>query len=333
MAGLGRMSRISCSVALDAPGLQFGHLAVPWSDDAQAYGVIPVPIAVAAGGPGPTALLVAGVHGDEYEGQVALRRVLRALHPATLTGRVVVLPALNLPAVRVARRVSPIDGANLNRAFPGDPDGPPTAQIAHWVEAVLLPQVQVALDLHSGGAASEYLPCAYVYEGGPHHAAKRALAHAFGADLAVFVGSTAETRSLSAACERARVPMIAAELGGGATLSRQALAVAEAGIWAVLRHAGLLPQVQGDADRRTRPMRVPDRSHFLMCPRDGLFEPAVWLGDTVQPDDLAGWVHDTQDPSIPPAAVTFRAGGTVVARALPVLKRRGDTLFTTAVAA
>ena len=327
------MTRISCSIALEGPGLRFGHLSVPWSDDAHAYGVIPVPIAVAAGYPGPTVLLVAGVHGDEYEGQFALRRVIRALDPASLSGRVIVLPALNLPAVRAARRVSPIDGMNMNRAFPGDPDGSPTAQIAHWVEAILLPTVQLAVDLHSGGTASEYLPCAYVYEGGVNDAQKRALADAFGAPLAVFVGSTAETRSVSAACERARVPMIAAELGGGGTVSRAALAAAEDGVWAVLRHAGLLPPQPGDADRRTRPVRVPDRSHFLMCPTDGLFEPAAWLGDTVAAGFLAGWVHDTQDPSVPPEPVAFAAGGIVVARRLPTLTRRGDTLFTTAVPA
>ena len=327
------MTRIACSIPLDAPGRQVGHLAVPWSDDAHAYGVIPVPIAVLSGRPGPTALLVAGVHGDEYEGPVALRRILAALDPATLAGRVIVLPALNLPAVRAARRVSPIDGANMNRVFPGDPDGGPTAQIAHYVETVLLPQVDLALDLHAGGNASEYLPCAYVYEGGPRDAAKRALAHAFGAGLAVFVGSTAETRSLSAACERARVPMIAAELGGGGWLSREALAVAEAGVWAVLRHASLLPAHEGDSDRRTQPVRIPDRRHFLMCPKNGLFEPAVWLGTRVNAGDLAGWVHDAEDLTTAPVPVHFGAAGIVIARRLPALAQRGDTLFSTAVPA
>ncbi len=325
------MTRITCSIPLDAPGMRIGHLGVPWSDDAHAYGVIPVPIAVAAGRPGPTALLVAGVHGDEYEGPVVLRRLLRRLDLAALVGRIIVLPALNLPAVRAARRVSPVDGVNMNRAFPGDPDGGPTLQIAHYVESVLLPQTQVALDLHAGGKASEYLPCAYVYEGGPQDAAKRALAHAFGAGFAVFVGSTAETRSLSAACERTGVPMIAAELGGGGMLSRDALAVADDGVWAVLRHAGLLPAEVGDAERRTRPVRVPDRRHFLMCPRDGLFEPAAWLGATVAPGTPAGWVHDPQDLAAEPTAVVFEVGGVIVARRLPALAQRGDTLFTTAV--
>ena len=326
------MSRIACSVNLDGPGRQVGHLAVPFSDDAHAYGVIPVPVAVLAGAPGPTVLLAAGVHGDEYEGLIVLRRLLHALDPARLAGRLIVLPALNLPAVRAARRTSPIDGANMNRAFPGDPDGGPTAQLAHYIEAVLLPRCQAALDLHSGGTTGEYLPCAYVYAGGPMAAAKAEMADAFGAPLAVVVGATAETRSLSAACERAGLPMIAAELGGGGTVSRDALRVAEDGVWAVLRHLGLLPAQPGDAARRTRRVVVPDRGHFLMCPAAGLFEPLAWLGDTVEAGTQAGWLHP-EDPGAEPHPVAFTHGGLVVARRVPAMAKRGDTLFTTAVPA
>ena len=65
-----------CSIDLDAPGKRIGHLRVSWSDDVHAYGVIPVPIAVIKGGDGPTALVTAGVHGDEYEGLVITRRLV-----------------------------------------------------------------------------------------------------------------------------------------------------------------------------------------------------------------------------------------------------------------
>jgi predicted deacylase len=311
------MTRIACSIPLDAPGLRIGHLSVPHSDDAHAYGVIPVPIAVLNGQPGPTMLLAAGVHGDEYEGQIAL----------------IVLPACNAPAVRAARRVSPVDGANMNRAFPGDPDGGPTAQIAHYIEAVLLPHCHYALDLHSGGRAAEYTPCAYVYAGGTMAAAKLAMAQAFAAPLALLVGSTAETRSLSAACERAGVPMIATELGGGGALSEAALAVAEDGVQGLLRHAGLLAPLAGDDARRTRCLHLPDRRHFLMSPRAGLFQPAVQLGQTVAEGMVAGWLHDVDDPAVEPRPVPFAAAGIVVARRLPVLTGAGDYLCTTAVPA
>lgn len=327
------MTRIACSIALEGEGRQVGVLSVPFSDDDHAYGVIPVPIAVLAGAPGPTVLLAAGVHGDEYEGPIVLRRLIHCLDPARLAGRLIILPALNLPAVRAARRTSPVDGANMNRAFPGDPDGGPTAQLAFYVETMLLPLCDAALDLHSGGTASDYLPCAYLYAGGPRAAAKAALAHAFAAPLAIVVGQTAETRSLSAACERQGVPMIATELGGGGFVSAEALAIAELGVQGVLRHLGTLPAEPGDAARRTRAVAIPDRSHFLMCPGSGLFEPAVRVGETVDPGATAGWLHDLDNPASPPVPVPFTAGGLVVARRLPALARRGDTLFTTAVEA
>ena len=80
-----------------------------------------IPIAVIRGAPGPTALLTGGNHGDEYEGPIALFDLARTLDPADLTGTVIIVPALNLPAFRAATRTSPIDRGNLNRSFPGSP--------------------------------------------------------------------------------------------------------------------------------------------------------------------------------------------------------------------
>jgi predicted deacylase len=78
-------------------------------------------------------------------------------------------------------------------------------------------------------------------------------------------------------------------------------------------------------------VQVPDRSHFLMCPATGLFEPLVALGETVEIGTQAGWLHDADDPAVPPIAVNFSSAGMVVVRRLPALARRGDYLFITAV--
>jgi predicted deacylase len=302
---------------------------VSHSDDAHAYGIIPVPIAVLAGRPGPTVLLTAGVHGDEYEGQIVLRRLLREIDPLSLAGRIILMPAVNLPAVRAGRRTSPIDGGNMNRAFPGSADGGPTAQIAYWIEAVLLPRCAAALDLHSGGRTAEYVPCGYVYEGGPRASEKRALARAFGAPLTVLVGSTAENRSLSAAAERAGIPMIATELAGGGTVSASGLAVADAGVRAVLSYLGVVAGAADAEERRTRFIRIPDRRHFVICPRPGIIEPVAALGDTVAAGDLAALVHDLDDPAAAPVGVHFGAAGIVIVRRLPAPALAGDYLFTT----
>ena len=85
--------RVTLNVDLEAAGRQVGTAAIEFSDDAHAYAAIPVPVVVLASGPGPTVLLAAGTHGDEWEGQLLLRRLIRSLDPARLHGRLIVLPA------------------------------------------------------------------------------------------------------------------------------------------------------------------------------------------------------------------------------------------------
>ena len=142
------------TVDFEADGKQIGWLRLPHSVTRSAYGVIPIPIAVIKNGTGPQdPTLTGGNHGDEYEGQIALTRLIQAFEAGFKSrGRVFILPALNLPAAVAGTRVSPLDGGNLNRVFPGDPHGSPTWQIADYVEQHLLPMVDMVGDFHSGGA-------------------------------------------------------------------------------------------------------------------------------------------------------------------------------------
>ena len=76
---------------------------------------------------------MAGNHGDEYEGEIALGRLIRRLDPARVRGEITILPMANVPAVMAARRRSPLDNGNLNRAFPGSPGGtPPSGWRISW---------------------------------------------------------------------------------------------------------------------------------------------------------------------------------------------------------
>ena len=130
---------LNCSIDLSSPGKRTGFLNLSYSNNRHAYGIIPIPIAVVARDNGPTVLLTAGNHGDEYEGMIALRNILAELKFEDIQGRVIFMPALNLPAVLADQRVSPLDGVNMNRAFPGDSAGGPTAVIADFIENKLLP--------------------------------------------------------------------------------------------------------------------------------------------------------------------------------------------------
>src|ERR1700712_15851 len=147
-------------VDFDAPGAQYGFVRLFHSVHRSAYGFIPLPMVVLQNGTGPTALFVSGTHGDEYEGQVALCNLARSLRPEAIQGRVILLPAANLPAALAGRRTSPIDDGNLNRLFPGDPDGSVTEQIAWFVEHELVARADMVVDLHSGGSSLMYVPSA-----------------------------------------------------------------------------------------------------------------------------------------------------------------------------
>ena len=92
------MTQVTSTIDLNAQGKQLGWLRVPHSVTRSAYGVIPVPIGVLNNGPGPQILITAGTHGDEYEGQVVLTRLLQQMRAEDMRGRLIVIPSLNTPA-------------------------------------------------------------------------------------------------------------------------------------------------------------------------------------------------------------------------------------------
>ncbi|SMH40505.1 succinylglutamate desuccinylase/aspartoacylase family protein [Mesorhizobium australicum] len=315
----------------EADGKQCDWLRAPYSTDLSGYGVVPIPIVCIRNGKGPTALLMAGSHGDEYEGQVALAALAREVDPADVRGRIIILPALNAPAVEAGRRVSPLDEGNLNRSFPGDSVGGPTAMIAHYVTTVLLPMADLAIDLHAGGRSCDYLPCALIRSGGTEKEQRELadLAAAFGAPVtSISDGSGGGGRTTFSAVGQGRgVPVLTAELGGRAALSREGLAIAERGLRRVLKRYGILPDIETDAATPTRFMRVRGRGAFVYAVRKGLFEPAVDLGAVVQACELAGVIHAVDRPWQTPEPVAFTEHGMVACRRAPTLTVPGDCLY------
>ncbi|MDF2781219.1 MAG: hypothetical protein K0S96_1023 [Geminicoccaceae bacterium] len=322
-------TRIRCFVDFERDGKQVAHLQLPHSSNVSAYGWIGIPICVIRNGSGPTLYLGAGNHGDEYEGQITLARLIRELDPGAIQGRLIILPAANLPAALAGQRCSPIDDGNLNRSFPGDPDGPPTAAIAHFIESVLLPLCDAALDLHSGGKTLDYLPSALVRQraGDPLAQAKLAALKAFGAPIGYLVSDAREDRTLTAAADRVGIVALGTELGGAGTVSLETLRIARAGVRDTLAHFGMIEPAPRAADRATtRLMQVAGPEYYVHAPCSGLFEPAFELGDEVAAGQPAGWIHFVDDPAAPAVEVPFQGAGTVICKR-PILRvERGDCL-------
>ena len=94
-----------------------------------------LPVLVAQGAqPGPTLLVSAGIHGNEYDGMVALRRVWEELDPSELSGTFVAIMCCNVDAHLVPDRNSAYDGQNLARVFPGKVDGTLTERVAYCIQ-------------------------------------------------------------------------------------------------------------------------------------------------------------------------------------------------------
>lgn len=316
-------------IDLSRDGKQVGWIHMHHSVTRSAYGDILIPLAVIRNGPGPTLLLMAGNHGDEYEGPIALTRLVRDLRPEHISGRVIVLTAANLPAVMAGTRTSPLDAGNLNRAFPGDPDGGPTSRIAHYIDSVLLPMADAYIDFHAGGASLDYLPfCSMRFSGNPDlDRRSRALLDAFASPLA-FIWAQAPGRGYSTAAANARgVPSLGGEFGGGGGVLREGLGLAEGGLRRVMHHLGILREAPPASAGTTRVVEVGGREYYVYAPEPGVFEPAAELGDEVRAGDPAGLIHFVDNPAREPAPCTFRTGGLVICRRAMGLTERGDCLF------
>src|SRR6185503_9812805 len=144
-------SRVRCDVDLDAPGRQAGYLRAPLSRNTSGWGTIEIPIVSVKNGSGPTILFTGGIHGDEYEGQIAVSRLARTLDPATVQGQVIMIPAVNMPAVMNDTRLSPVDNRDMNRCFPGNPRGTFSEMLAHFLDSNVLPFADVSVDIHTAG--------------------------------------------------------------------------------------------------------------------------------------------------------------------------------------
>jgi hypothetical protein len=310
-------STIHSEIDYDRPGRQVGYLYLPQSPHSDAWGAIPIPIAVLNGGPGPTVLLTGGNHGDEYEGPITLGRLIRELDPGALQGRLIILPALNTPAVLAGQRLSPLDGKNFNRAFPGNPEGSATEQIAHYVNAVLFPMADAFMDLHSGGSSLQVLASAIIEPAADPAQMARivAAARAFDAPLTVMLDNLGDPRTSTASAVRAGLTVVGTELTGGGGVNREGLKVCERGVRNVLAHLGVL-EAPGDAPPagNRRITRIPGPAAYVFAPRAGVFEAFHELGEAVEAGQPAGQVHLLDAPAEPPEVVHFRMSGTLYSK-------------------
>ncbi len=319
-------SPIEPTIPLDADGVHHGFLRLPYSRDDSAWGSIMIPITVVKNGEGPTALLTGANHGDEYEGPVALQELTVTLQPSDITGRVIIVPAFNYPAFRAGTRTSPIDKGNLNRSFPGAPDGTVTQKIADYFQRVLLPQTDIVLDFHSGGQTLDFIPlaAAHVMENTVQQAACYEAMQAFNAPYSVMLLEIDNVGMYDTAVEDMGKTFVSTELGGGGSATAKSIAIAKKGLRNVLIHAGILQgEMQIDP---TINIDMPDGDCFVFAQHDGLFEPMVDLGEDVTKGDVIARVWPMDRTGVPPLEYKATTTGLLISRHFPGVIKSGDCM-------
>src|SRR5262245_51589453 len=230
------MTQISSSVDFSKPGLQHGHLFIPYSYNLGGWANLMVPVTVLSQGDGPTALVMAGNHGDEYPGQVAILRMCRETNVDDVTGRLILVPCLNMPASKAMTRLSPLDGKNFNRCFPGDPSGTVSEMLADYLTTVLFPLADLVVDIHTGGRSMDFVPCAHMHLVPDREQRQKMIAgtEAWGSDLAFIYADVAGTGLLPVEAERQGKTVITTEMGGGEPVTTAVHRLTQSGLNNVL---------------------------------------------------------------------------------------------------
>lgn len=241
--------------------------------------------------PGPHLLITGGVHGDEFEPMVAIRRLMNLLQADRLQGRVTLVPVVNEPAFLLGSRTGP-DGLDLARTCPGRADGTSTEQIAYALSELIC-KADYYIDLHTGGTAYSVMPLT----GYMLHAdcevleIQRRMARAFNLPIVWGTSPELEGRSLSVA-RNVSVPAIYAEYLGGGRCSILGIEAYVGGCLNVMRELGMTEHPEPISkvvhiveDRR------PNSGHLQInhpAPMGGCFEPVVELGQQVQQGEVIG---------------------------------------------
>lgn len=323
---------IRTDIDLDRKGKQQGFLRVPYSHNLGGWANVMIPMTVVAHGAGPTVLVLGGNHGDEYQGQVALMKLARSISQEQVQGRLILIPSLNFPAALASTRLSPIDGMNLNRAFPGDSEGSVTSQIAHYLTHELFPISDAVIDIHSGGRSMEFVPCSHMHVVSDRLQRQAMLDAmlAWNTDFCFLYTDIAGSGLLPVEAESQGKTVVTTELGGGEAIPARVHRIAHDGLVNVLKHLGVLQgTVQTRASFGLEPTiltQALEAKNYLLAPESGIFEICVELGSKVSVDEPLARIHYLERPDREPALIVSPKDGYLLCMRTACKTQQGDCI-------
>lgn len=280
-------------------GFRLGDRTIP-TGTSQSYELrvdtASVPVTVINGTrPGPVLTIAAGVHGDEYPPILALQRLRSEVRLADLAGTLVLIHLANMPGFlgrTIAR--NPVDGKNLNRVFPGRPDGTLTEKMAYLLTSEVVNRTDYLVDMHSGSAHERLWPHVYSPFVGQDDLDRRTLglARAAGFRNIVLYGDRPRDPENSISLPNTAMtrgkPGITIECGQLGQRDETCVNTLLDAARNILRHLGMLA---GRA-KETSGVVLHRKLHYLSSPATGLFFPVAREGEVVEPDALLAYVSD-----------------------------------------
>ena len=273
--------------------------------------------------------------GNEYEGPVALKHLLREIDDSEVQGRIILVPVLNPGAFRAGTRDASLDdGRNLNRSFV-DGAGKTSAlagishRIAAFVREWIWPRVHVVIDLHAGGSVARFArgTSYHLVEDPAQGRLIESTARWFGTPIVIAYQN--ETPGLlPSEAERLGKITIGGEFGWGAAVSAEGVRYAKHGVVAAAIHHGQLrgriEKIAHHAAGSQTLAAMVDRTCFTVAPFDGHYEPVIECGAVVTAGALVGWLHDFQRIDLEPWPVRAGVDGLVIAQAWGAVERQGQ---------
>ena len=335
------MARIvtrTSALDLDSPGRRDYWVALEhdsiWGDH-----LIPLTVMVGPQAQAGQGLVAFGSnHGNEYEGPVAIKNLLREIRTEDVLGRIILIPVLNVAAFHAGTRESTQDdGVNLNRAFvEGAGKTPALSGITHrivaFVREYIWPRVHVVIDLHSGGDVARFAICANYHPlEDPVLSAKiEETARWFGTP-ALMIYQNQTPGLLPSEAERLGKITVGTELGWGRAVNPEGVRYGRQGVLAAAIHNGQLRgSIEPIAHHKAgtqRKMEMVDRDCFTCAPFAGHYEPIVECGTRLARGETAGLLHDFDHIDAEPWPVRAGVDGILLAQAWVATVMRGQHIL------
>ena len=277
-------------IDLSTDGKRSGNLWVRSRNNDSAYRRIASPYTIIVNGKGPVILAMAGVHGDEFDGQVLINRLAEGLQPHDIKGTLILMPCANPMACESGQCTSPEDNGNMFRSFIEAPTFSSTELMAKAIEEKFISNCDLVLDFHTGGKSSLYEPCSVLFKTAEVNLNKRSVdvIECFDFPCLVKAAPQTPTTFITSAAQRHEVAYVAFELGGACTVNKNALAKASDGI---LSSMGMLANKAGIKKYNSEYWQSGGEDQYLLAPNAGLFEAAFSLGEMVKIGQTAGRMH------------------------------------------